>query len=388
MTNFRSRSIAFIFYPNDPEHIHLYTMPFALNILNKVAAVGWPIDVFLWENAGSYYENLFPPNVRIEHLQTYTKRTKLKIAELALRFGRYTAYSCVFGVGQLGSYVAGIVSMLSRCPFVLLNDEFPSFWGHSVWSSLEKWSAHRADLIILPSEGREKRLRDELGLDSKKPFVTIRNTPQIIHPLEEVDWHSRLGIPRDKQIFIHAGTLKDWAQIPEILMSVKCWEADSVLVLHSKVKDEALRYKRQLSHLDDPARVYWSFEPLSESMLHSLISYSSGSFALYRNCDVNIELIGTASGKLMRSIVCGTPVITSSLKSLDFVTREGVGIQVNHPWEIPVAVDDLKKNNRAYRKQCGRFSVAEKSLRDQGWARIVECVRRTSKSVDLSLPGG
>ena len=194
-----------------------------------------------------------------------------------------------------------------------------------------------------------------------------------------------MGIPHGKRIFIHAGSVADWAQVPEILTSVCYWPADAVLLLHSKNRRELTRYRQQYSHLDFPERVYWSLEPLSEDMLHSLISYCDGSFALYRNnIWPGIELIGTSSGKLMRSIVCSTPVITSSFESLNFVTREGLGIQVAHPSEIPAAIDDLTRNSESYRTRCALFAISEKFLREEAWDRIVELVRSAPNGVDLS----
>jgi hypothetical protein len=381
------RKIAFVFYPDAPGSARLETMPFAMHILGRLIASGWHVDIFVWDERGySYEKTTLPEKVRCKSVKTYTNLGRLEPGELTVRFFRHVSYASVFSVGHKGSYVGGIISTMSRCPHILLNDEFPSCWGKSIWTSLERWSAHRADVIIIPSYDRETRLREELGLDSNKPFVTVRNTPELTEPLAMLDWHSRLGIPSGKRIFINAGSLGDWAQVPEILATVSFWPQDSVLLLHSKTSGESSRCRHQLSHLENPERIFWSSEPLSESMLHSLIRYCSGSFALYRNDSLNTELVGTSSGKLMRSIVCGTPVITSSFKSLDFVTREGVGIQVNHPVEISAAIDNLIRNRETYRTRCLSFSIGETSLRDEAWSRLVNYIKGSSKPLDLSSP--
>jgi glycosyltransferase involved in cell wall biosynthesis len=197
-----------------------------------------------------------------------------------------------------------------------------------------------------------------------------------------------MGIPYGKKIFIHAGTIGDWSQVPEILSSVSYWPEDAVLLLHnSRARDEFIRYRKWVSHLDNPERVFWSSDRLLEDKLNSLISACTGSFALYRNDGPNTEQVGTSSGKLMRSIVCGTPVITSPFESLKFVTREGLGIQVTHPAEMPAAIDNLTRNRESYRQQCARFAVSEKILRDEAWNRILQCVRSASNGVDLSPRG-
>jgi hypothetical protein len=295
-------------------------------------------------------------------------------------------YKYVFSVGLIGSYIGGLVSAVSRCPFVLLNDEFPSMYeppnmyGHSGWLPLERWAASRADAIIVPSDDRHTALREELRLNTDTPFITIRNTPEIKLPLEHFNWHKRMGIPFGKKIFIHAGSLADWAQVPEILASVSYWPADAVALLHnSRGREELVRYRQQLSHLDNPEKVFWSSDLLPENMVNSLIRHCTGSFALYRNCGPNFDQIGTSSGKLMRSIVCGTPVITSKFSSLNFVSTEGLGRQVTHPSEIPAAVEDLMRNIETYRKQCELFASSETILRAEAWKRIVQCIESSPK---------
>jgi hypothetical protein len=385
----KKRKIAFVFLPNAPEYIRLETMPFAVHVLERLVASGWHIDIFVWNKEGySSEKTILPEKVSLKRVRMHTKWGRLHPAELTIRFSRYVGYACVFSVGQRGSYVGGIISAVSRSPHVLLNDEFPSFWGQAVWTSLERWSAHRADVIIVPSDDRQSRLREELRLDDDKPLITLRNTPEVTHPVVNLDWHSRLGIPHRQKILIHAGHVGDPFQVPELLTSVAYWPQDVVLLLHSKTRVGLMSYRQEVSHIDNSARIFWSSEPLSEELLHSLISYCTGSFALYRNTGPNFELVGTSSGKLMRSIACGTPVITSSFKSLDFVSKEGLGMQVKHPSEIPLAIDHLKQNREDYRRRCLSFSISEKSLTNEAWARIVEYIRGSSKQLDLSSPSG
>jgi len=383
------KRIAFVFCPHLPETTRLYTMPFAAHIVRQLSISGWNLDIFLWSKPDPYYDIGFPsPNIHYNYIHIDPARDKIKFIESTLRFALYMAYSCVFSVGRMGSYLGGIVSAASRCPFVLLNDEFPSMYKQSRWLALERWGARRADVIVVPSDDRHATLREELQLDARKPFVTIRNTPDLMLPLLDIDWLTRMGIPRGKKIFIHAGSIADWAQVPEILASVSYWPKDAVCLLHnSRSQDEFVRYRRELSHLDNPARVFWNYDLLPDDKINSLISSCSGSFALYRNVGPNIEQIGTSSGKLMRSIVCGTPVITSSFASLTFVSKEGLGIQVKHPAEIPTAVDNLMRDRENYRERCTLFARSEKALKEKAWSEILQYVKSAPNGVDL-FPGG
>jgi hypothetical protein len=213
------------------------------------------------------------------------------------------------------------------------------------------------------------------------PFVEIRNTPVIREPLERRNWHEVFGIPVERKIFMHAGSLADWAQLPEIMTSVRYWPEDAVLLLHSRTTGEQMRTRQELSHLDFPGRVYWSSTPLSEAMLNSLTAYCHGTFALYRNLGPNIVYIGTSSGKLMRSLVCGCPVIASHYDSLGFVTQQGIGIQVLQPSEIPAAIYELGHSNDAYRKRCLEFASHEPMLAQVNWNKLASVLNNI---VDLN----
>ncbi|MFM6347579.1 MAG: hypothetical protein ACKPFK_20875, partial [Dolichospermum sp.] len=55
------------------------------------------------------------------------------------------------------------------------------------------------------------------------------------------------------------------------------------LIIHTRSSENILKYRQQLSHLDVEGRIFWSLEPMSDTMLNSLVAYCAGNFALYRN---------------------------------------------------------------------------------------------------------
>jgi glycosyltransferase involved in cell wall biosynthesis len=379
--------IAFVYAPaSPPDEARLETMPVAINTITRLAAAGWNIDVFLWERRFADYHEIFPTTVRLRYQVTPRRiyrpaNLRRHPIRLTARFMSCIKYECAFGLGQLGSYLGGVISLVSRCPLVLMNDEFPSHFGRNRWARLERWAAERASVILVPSADRIPRLAEELGLsDQRQKFAEFRNTPKVSPPLEKRDWHALLGIPSGRRIFLHAGQLGDWVQVPEILSSIVHWPADAVLLLHSLTREQAGGYRQQLSHLDVPGRVFWTSAPLSDKLLNSLVAHCNGSFALYRNTGPNISLIGTSSGKLMRSVMCGSPVIASNFDSLRFVSREGIGVQVCHPSEIPAAIQELIRNEQAYRERCLSFATQEVLREQQSWEALVSAL---SSKIDL-----
>jgi hypothetical protein len=415
------RRIAFVYAPALLFDSRLETMPFAINTIMRLADADWKVDVFLWERPLVDYHEIFPTTVTLCY-QVMPKRifdgarsANLRRHQIRLtaRFISCRNYECAFGLGQIGSYLGAVISLASRCSLVLLNDEFPSWYGATAawarlrklpaaklpglfvklpglfvkyfgdiwWAALERWAAKRADVIIVPSVDRIPHLAEELRLaEPRRRFVTFRNAPKVSRPLEKRDWHALLGIPSGQRIFLNAGTLGDWALVPEIISSTVHWPSDAVLLLHSRTPEQQDTYRQQVSHLHVPGKVFWTSGPLSEKLLNSLVAHCNGSFALYRDLGPNSLLIGASSGRLMRSVLCGSPVIASGFDSLRFVSQEGIGVQVYHPAEIPAAVQELTRNERAYREKCLSFAASEAIREQQSWDAVVGAL---STKIDL-----
>lgn len=380
--------VAFVHYPHGPEHARLETMPFVLNAVRELAAIGCRLDLFVWEGHSEELDRLADAGIRVVRpprlLAAMPKR--LLSPWYAARYGIWRSFDLVFGVGQIGLWIGRGLARMARCPLVYLNDELPSCWSGNVWSDRERACARHASLIVTPDAGRNAQLLAELGLPPDRPVSTLFNTARVQGPIPDIDWHARLGIDPHKHIVLHAGSLADWAQVPELLATVDRWPEDMVLVLHSRSEAAVARYRRELGHLDRPGQVVWSALPLAEAELHSLIAAALASLCLYRNSGPNIELIGYSAGKLMRSLACGTPVIASALPSLGFVHERGVGVLVKHPAEIAAQLSMLSERRQDYRDRCLEF-VAQDAAFDIAWQRFVADLKQAT-GVELSQPRG
>ncbi len=348
----RSGRIAFVFYPFLPITGRLETMPFALEAVRSLARAGWRVDLFLWEPVASVYRKLLPENVNIR----WQKRQRSLLGPqpgARIEALRYGAYECIFAVSQKG---AGSALSLQRsnggCPLVYLSEEFPSAWAPTAWGKREQRAAQRATAIVVPDAGRIALTRQELAVADSVPFATLPNIPTI-DGTPTINWTERLGLPSDCIPFLHAGSISDWAQAPELLTTVPAWPQNTALILQCRARRTDFQ---QYEHLNLPGRVFWQLDPLPPDELHSLIQFCAASFALYRNTGPNLELVGMSSGKLMRSLACGVPVIASDLASLAFVREHAVGVTVRHPAEISAAVAHMIERRADYRDRCLEFS--------------------------------
>ena len=390
-----NKSIAFVHYPYDADNALLESMPFALNIVRVLDRSGWKIDLYIWEKDTSVYSDYFSDRVKIKKINSCNRRRLFKREALSwlnylndpfirldvLKAGKY---QCIFGLGQVGIYLAGLMSRKSRSPYIYINDEFPSSYPTSAqhyWHRRERQAVADSTLIIVPDEQRIKTLSDEMSLkDADVQFAVLPNAVDVSNENIQINWHDRLGLPPDSIPFLHAGSVSDWAQVPEILSSITYWPENAVLVINSRTPVSE-SYKTQLSHLLVKNRVFWSERPLREQELNSLVKYCAGSFALYRDLGDNIKYIGWSSGKLLRSIMCGRPVIASRLPSLDFVEKNELGRLVTHPSEIPEAVSDLINRSAAYGSNCKAYADNEINF-DIWWNRATDKFRQLT---DISL---
>ncbi len=384
----KDKKIAFVHYPHATDSARLETMPFALNIVLSLIKSGWSVDVFLWEKPGSNYRKLFGDDVKLNYFQQassafpnklirFCERRIGKEIAFRLKFSSFTDYHCVFGLGQFGSYVASLIANASRCPFVFINDEFPTTWSESRATRLEQQAANRADYVIVPDAQRFMPLCQELPVLGNKPYSMLPNMPLLDEIPIEIDWKNELKVPSNNHVFLHAGSISDWTQIPELLSTLPCWPKNTVLLLQSRgSSDEVDRYRKQLSHLDLPERIMWNTRPLPDWKLNSLVSFSSGNFALYRNLGSNIENMGFSSGKLMRSIAFGSPVIASNFASLSFVREHHLGVLIDHPMEISSAVKEISENRDFYSQNCKEFCQNHLSF-ERAWESFCSQAKQT-----------
>jgi len=378
------KKIAFIYHPQDPTLRRLESMPFALNTIVSLAKMGWNIDLYLWEEPSNSCQDLLPDTINIRYFREPLRFNRLKPiwrpSKFQWQFQWQKNYCCVFGLGQIGAYIADIIAKSSQCPFIYLNDEFPCAFAYSRWTRLERQAVKNAAMIVVLDEKRFLPLCEELDI-SKKTYAVLPNIAMINHPLEEIKWHEKLRIPSDCIPFLYAGSIADWAQTPELLSSLAYWPEKAVLILHSAYKQKVEKYRQQLSHLEVPGRVIWSYEPMPESHLNSLVAYCAGNFALYRNFGRPIEYLGLSSGKLLRSLACGSPVIASKdpMLHLSFVEDYQLGVLVNHPSEIPFAVKEIINNRKDYSSRCLDFCQTTLSF-EKAWQIFYEKFEKIIKT--------
>ena len=217
-------------------------MPFGLNIITILAKKGYQIDIYLSEYSSKSYEGIFPDNVTIKFIdQNYLWRNNVSLAyflvtnyfKLMSFFKLRNKYDLIFGTGMAGITLGAILKRFNtRSKYIYLNDEFPIHNSNSIWVNSEIKNALYADIVSTPDESRFIPLCKQIpGLD-KIPHYTLPNTPLIedVQNIPKINWHEYFKIPTDKKLFLVAGGMYDAYQLPELLVSVKSWPENAILI--------------------------------------------------------------------------------------------------------------------------------------------------------------
>jgi glycosyltransferase involved in cell wall biosynthesis len=356
------KKVAFIFALPLRTRPILITMPFGLNIIQLLDKKDYKIDVFLSEYRNESYQNIFSKNVTIHFIdQNYLWRNKVSLAyfmvtkyfKLKSFFKFRNRYELIFGTGMAGITLAAILKQNNnKSKFIYLNDEFPINDQKTIWVESEISSALKADLVVTPDESRFVPLCKQIpGLEKIANF-TLPNTPLIndIDSVPIIDWHKYLGISKNKKLFLAAGGINDTYLISDLLESLNKWPKDAILILKSKNKINDLN--RSFNQLNLKDKVICVNESYSLDKLHSLIKYCTASICLYKNKGDNIYYMGKSSGKIMRSIALGKPVISSDFPSLKYIELLKIGKLVYTSTQIVEAVEYILENEEKLIANC------------------------------------
>lgn len=356
------KKVAFIFALPIRTSPILITMPFGLNIIKLLDKKGWIIDVYLSEYKNNSYKDIFSKNVKIQFIdQNYLWRNKVSLAYFLVTnyikiksfFQLKNKYELIFGAGMAGITLGSILKKRNKkAKLVYLNDEFPDQGdlniGKEIWIKNEISNAQTADIVATPDEYRFKALCNQIPNLYKKSSFTLPNTPLIeeLEDLPEINWHKEFNIPSEKKIFLMAGGISDHNYILEIIKSTMRWPENAILLIKGK-KNSFLNQNFIANQ-----KIYYSDNMFSQKKLHSLIKYCTASICLYKEINDNFKFVGKSSGKLMRSIALGKPVIVNDSTSFDFVNQYNIGAAIKNEQEIPTAIKYILENEAELQKNC------------------------------------
>lgn len=340
--NKKKKRVAFIFGRPRLNEAKLQFMPFALNSLRNLAEDNNNIiDVYITESKTSHYKNNFPNNVNFIFLDNrriwkngFHRRLFYVFRYYFYFLTFWKKYDVVWGCGQLGITFAGKLAVSQRIKFICLNDEFPEISHSQIWVKNEKKYMSIADELIIPDEVRIPILKKQVAFSSKTKFWVFPNIPLQKDALliSDIDWKKKLSI--SGKFMVYAGGISEENNIELMLTSFQFSSSNLFLV----IVGSAGKYKnRFLNH----SQIIWQEERLNDSELHGLLKQAVCSICYYADFE-DLEYVGKSSGKIMRSLLVGTPVITTNFDSLKFIEDDMMGLLVTTPVEFVNAIDTIE----------------------------------------------
>ncbi len=330
----------------------LLFMPFALSTIKKLMNEGHEIDLYLCERSNEDYNEIFSDSVKIIFLDNawawkWGKGRGLfyLLNLLIIRLTYFKKYSSFWGIGLVGSSLAGRMAGLKGIDYYYLSDEFPDINYLKIWVNAEKRYARKAIRWIVPDESRVEITMQQIPGISIDHAVVLPNAPLSETPIQptDINWNSRLNIPVGSLLVLYAGGIDRENNIELILSVFPFTSNEYYLVMVGRNRGYASNplYRHE--------RIVWIENPLSDEELLSLHQSSLCIIAFYSSM-MWLEYVGKSSGKIMRAILAGCPVISTDFLSLQFIKNYGFGVLIHQAHELVSALSEIKDHQQQYQQ--------------------------------------
>lgn len=318
--------------------------------IQYLADEGWHVDLY------TVLSPLHPPPVfdreRVRLIPLEVSRAGLirLLGRLLLHRPRYR---CIVTVPQWGLHYCGLAARLARIPMGCISDELKAESEATTpeqrrWKERERRAHRRCRWTIALSRERADFVRKEHDLGADHPIFIVPNAKAgASRRVPSRYFHDALGLPADKRVLIHAGSLW-WTGAAELIEAAHGWSGDWVVVFQVRLVD-GTQGRRSSAHVRFSDRV------LPAASLDAAVSSASIGLALYDTSITNNRLMGTASGKVLLYMKNGLPVITTRAGGFDWIEREQCGVCVSHVGEIPAAADRIWSEYDRYARNVQRY---------------------------------
>lgn len=297
----------------------------------------------------------------------FLRRLRLIILSLNIESKKPYRYRYIIGVDPIGLLDADFLSKFVRASMIyyslelLLSEEITQTELMRT-KRQEIISSHKAAFVIIQDKERANLLAKDNKIPLEK-FILVPNSPLgISRKKRSYYWNDLFGIPYDKKIVIHSGSLEDWTGIDQIIESVINWPEDWVLIVHTRYKASLRGEIDQLQKIAPVGRIFFSLNPVPNKEYDTLIDGADLGIAFYvpmpesTYTQQNIISIGFSSGKISYYLHSGLPIIVNETSSIsELVKLEKCGISVKDISEIGEALTLISNDYDEFSKNALNF---------------------------------
>lgn len=337
----------------------LTIIPSLKGLLETLAARGYRLDIYAWDDICSLVETHLSHNSRLFLL---AQKTSTSSAIWRWQFLRSWVpflyrqclrerYGCLLGVDAHGLVLAGIPARLLGIPLVYFSMDqlflgMESSFYYKILKYLEILLNRSKAFTIVQDEGRTKLLAQENRISLTQMFY-LPNAPQgNARAVRTKILRKTFGIKAARWIVLHAGLVDCWSNSLELAQAATRWPANLAMVFHVPLPLRTEYHQAFLAQIDRRHN-YLSQKSLQMDQVIELIRSADIGIALYPGSKDNMNLftMGLSSGKIAHYLQCGLPVVTTGLPTLrKLIERYNCGICIDRVEEVLSAVQTIINN--------------------------------------------
>lgn len=262
-------------------------------------------------------------------------------------------------------------------------------WLQILWKLFHWILSYWIDFSVIQDNYRAELLKETLPEVCKHKIYILPNS-YIGFSNDKSDYaYKKFGINKNKKILLYTGAIEGWSidiNLPNILKPLL--DNDYVLLLSGFSRENFVEnLNNKYKELIDKKCLIISLEILNDAEYLALVKSAYIGLAWYKKLDdeyiktlqgKNVYFMGYSSGKLMRYLSCGIPVIVPDfyLGYAELMNKSGVGIACSYDSSILDGIRKIDssmlkyrervelyyKNNLEYSKQALPIIVYVKSL--------------------------
>jgi len=239
-------------------------------------------------------------------------------------------------------------------------------WVRAVWSIIEHRYIQSADCVFTVSESISKHLMKSYNLDSIHVMLNVP-APQKKAPIPSI--RERLGIPSNKKIILHQGSLQKYRGASMMVKAMRHTQ-DAILVFMGRGPLRA-ETEQLVLDLNLSSKVRFLDPVLPDDLLHVTATADVG-LTFLEDCCLNHRY--ALPNKFFEYLTAGIPVIASNLPEIARIIErfdvgcvvpsgdaKALGIALNAAIQNPDQIDKWRKNT-SYVKERFNFAIESQNF--------------------------
>lgn len=308
-----------------------------------------PVDIVMASNSSYPLPDYTSSEIAVHTCNESNRHTSLRILKKVFSLCRKKHYSCVIATPSVGVWIAYLIRIIFRIPFLVFWVEVPSEPGKVAQRYMEQltnWCSRRANFSITHDDWHIQFISKVVGNDRGKYEALPNGTIGKGKILQSSYLREKLNLPDNQKIILHSGGFGIYFNSDNLAKSAAGWCEKYKLIFHTS-------HFVDLKGTEGNPNVIIHNNPVSVKDLDKLVASADIGIAWYNRefLGHRAEIMGLAAGKIGQYLKCGVPVIVQNIPSIrEYVEKYQCGICVDQFSEIESAADEILTHRAAYSK--------------------------------------